>query len=56
MVLILCTKITEIKEQLSRIFERNENILQRFISESAPYIKLSSFKSESQLRVYEVII
>jgi len=25
----------------------NENILQRLISESAPYIKLLSFKSES---------
>jgi len=27
----------------------NENILQRFRSESAPYIKLLSFKSESRL-------
>jgi len=48
------------KEPLSWIFENdcscgveyiygNENILQRFISESAPYIKLLSFKSDSQL-------
>jgi len=47
------------KEPLSWIFENDcsygvkysskGNILQRFISESAPYIKLLSFKSESRL-------